>query len=168
VIEGPAIIGPDCELGAGCLIRPGTILGRGVVIGHGAEVKHSLVFAGAKLQSLTFVGDSVVGKGGRVGSGVITANRRFDQGRIAVRADGERLDLPWAFFGCILGDYARLGANAVTLPGTLIGPYSWVMPLTTVGGVIPRASLVREERRLSIRPKPEQRLDPGRGGGRDG
>lgn len=141
-VIGPVLIGENCQIMPGAVIRPGTVIGSGCVIGHGCEIKHSIVLNGAKVQSMSFVGDSVIGKSARVGSGVIASNRKFDQQPITVRTDTFRATLDTAFFGCVLGDNARLGANAVTQPGTLVGPYSWVYPTTAARGFIPACKRV--------------------------
>ena len=142
-IMGPVYIGKNCELMPGAIIRPNSIIGDNCSVGHGSEVKHSVLFGGSKVASLAFVGDSVLGASARIGSGVITANRRFDQGEVKLkRPDGRVLESGDSYFGLILGDSARLGANCVTQPGTHIGPYSWVYPLTNVRGFIPREKRV--------------------------
>jgi len=137
-IIGPVYIGRDCELMPGATVRPYTIIGDGCSIGHGSEVKKSVLFSGAKVASLAFVGDSVLGKSARIGSGVITANRRFDQNDITLKYSGEEYPIGDSYCGVILGDNARLGANCVTQPGTHIGPYTWIFPMTTVRGFITR------------------------------
>ena len=53
-----------------------------------------------------------------------------------------------SFFGCVLGDASRLGANAVTQPGTHIGPHTWIFPLTNVRGFIPACKRVYHETKL--------------------
>ena len=138
VIEGPVYIGKNVKIMPGAYVRPGTIVGDKCVIGFNSEVKNSIIQNGAKIASLAFVGDSMLGKSARIGSGVITANRRFDQQNIKLKQEnGEKIDSGSDFFGCILGDYARIGANSVTSPGTLIGPYTWIYPATSVHGFIP-------------------------------
>ena len=137
-IIGPVYIGKNCEIMPGAIIRPYTIIGDGCSIGHGSEVKKSVLFGGAKVASLAFVGDSVLGKSARIGSGAITANRRFDQKDIAIKHDVEKYNIGDSYCGLILGDSSRLGANCVTQPGTHIGPYTWIYPMTTVRGFIPR------------------------------
>lgn len=149
-IIGPAYIGKNCELMPGAIIRPNTILADGCSVGHGSEVKHCVLFGGAKIASLAFAGDSILGASARIGSGVITANRKFDQSNATVKYDGQRIDLGDSFFGCILGDSARLGANSVTQPGTHIGPYTWVFPLTNVRGFIPAGKRVYHEQKTVI------------------
>lgn len=137
-IEGPVMIGKNCTIQSGALIRPGSIIGDNCVIGHSCEVKHSIVQNKAKVQSFTFIGDSIIGKSTRVGSGTILANRRFDQKNITIKLDNEKKDIGTDFFGAIIGDNTRLGANSTTLPGTFIGPYTWILPSVQVRGFIPR------------------------------
>lgn len=137
-IEGPVIIGKNCTIQSGALIRPGCIIGDNCVIGHGAEIKHSILQNKCKVQSMTFAGDSIIGKSTRVGSGTILANRRFDQKNITVKNSlGEKVDTQTDFFGAIVGDNSRLGANCTTLPGSFIGAYTWILPTVQVRGFIP-------------------------------
>lgn len=141
-IQGPVLIGKNVEIQSGALIRPGTIIGDGACVGHSSEVKHAILQNKSKVASLAFVGDSILGKSTRIGSGVILANRRFDQKNITIKINGEKTDTGVDFFGGIIGDNTRLGANVATLPGTFIGPYTWVLPGLQVRGFIP------EEKRL--------------------
>lgn len=151
VIEGPVYIGKNVSIMPGAYVRPGTITGDKCVIGFNSEVKNSVIQDGAKIASLAFVGDSILGKSARIGSGVITANRRFDQQNIRLKQEnGEKLDTGTDFFGCILGDYARIGANSVTSPGTLIGPYTWIYPATSIHGFIPKEKRVYNKSNWTI------------------
>ncbi|MFB0920796.1 MAG: UDP-N-acetylglucosamine pyrophosphorylase, partial [Oscillospiraceae bacterium] len=117
-------------------------------VGHGSEVKHCVMFGGSKVASLVFAGDSVLGASARIGSGVITANRKFNQTNATLKVEGEKVDLGDSFFGCILGDSSRLGANSVPQPGTHIGPHTWIYPLTNVRGFIPACKRVYHESKL--------------------
>ena len=109
------------------------------------------------IRSLAFVGDTILGKSTRIGSGVILANRRFDQKNITVKINGEKVDTQTDFFGSIIGDCSRLGANAATLPGTFIGPYTWILPTLQVRGFIPAEKRVfpKEEYIITDNPKIE-------------
>lgn len=142
-IEGPVYIGENVEIKPGAYIRPGTIISDNCSIGFNSEVKCSVLQKGAKVASLSFVGDSILGKSARIGSGVITANRRFDQGNIQIKKIfGAKIDTQTDFFGLVLGDNSRVGANSATFPGTFIGSYTWVFPLTQVHGFIPELKRV--------------------------
>lgn len=159
-IIGPVYIGKNCEIMPGAILRPNTILSDGCSVGHGSEVKHCVLFGGAKVASLAFAGDCVLGASARIGSGVITANRKFDQSNATLKLDGEKVDLGDSYFGCILGDSSRLGANCVTQPGTHIGPYTWVFPLTNVRGFIPGDKRVYHPRELVMDENERVELKP--------
>ncbi len=149
-IEGPVYIGKDCTIQSGALIRPYSVIGDGCVVGHSCEVKHSIVQNKAKVQSFTFIGDSIIGKSTRVGSGCILANRRFDQKNITIKKNGEKIDVGTDFFGSVIGDNSRMGANSTAVPGTFIGPYTWIMPTVQVRGFVPREKRIFNKQELLI------------------
>lgn len=134
VIEKNVDIGKNCHIRSGALIRSNTVIGDNVVIGHGAEIKHAFIFDHAKIASHTFVGDSIIGYGARIGSGVIIGNRRFDQKEISWKVGGEAIASGADKVGAIIGDFARLGANVITNPGTLIGAYTWIAGGQSISG----------------------------------
>lgn len=67
-LEAGVSIGPYARL------RPGTRLGAGVRIGNFVETKAAHIEAGAKVNHLSYVGDSHVGAGANIGAGTITCN----------------------------------------------------------------------------------------------
>ena len=156
-IEGPVMIGKNVEIQSGALIRPGSIIGDNCVVGHGSEIKNTIMQNKSKVASLAFCGDTILGKSTRIGSGIILANRRFDQKNITVKINGEKYDVGTDFFGAIVGDSSRIGANAATLPGTMIGPYTWILPTLQVRGFIPAEKRLypNENYRMEDNPKIE-------------
>ena len=62
------------EVGPYARLRPGTILEEGSKIGNFVEVKKSTVGKKSKINHLSYIGDSEVGKGVNVGAGTITCN----------------------------------------------------------------------------------------------
>ncbi|MBO4816020.1 MAG: glucose-1-phosphate thymidylyltransferase [Clostridia bacterium] len=157
-IQGPVLIGKNVEIQSGALIRPGTIIGDNAVVGHGSEVKNAILQNKAKVASLAFVGDTILGKSARIGSGVILANRRFDQKNITVKINGEKIDVGTDFFGSIIGDSSRLGANAVALPGTFIGSYTWILPGVQARGFIEKEKRVFPKTEYIITENPKVEL----------
>lgn len=143
VIESNVSIGKNCHIRSGALIRANTILQDKVVVGHGAEVKNAFVFSEAKIASHTFVGDSILGAGARIGSGVIIGNRRFDQKEIAWQLNNEKIPSGLDKLGALIGDYARLGANVTTNPGTVIGAYTWISGGQSISGYIPHKKFIK-------------------------
>ncbi|MEM7068701.1 MAG: bifunctional UDP-N-acetylglucosamine diphosphorylase/glucosamine-1-phosphate N-acetyltransferase GlmU [Pseudomonadota bacterium] len=72
-LEG-ADIGQDAEIGPYARLRPGVELAEKTKVGNFVEVKNSKVQAGAKINHLSYVGDSEVGAAANIGAGTITCN----------------------------------------------------------------------------------------------
>ena len=68
VIENKVEIGPYSR------IRPNTILKEGSKIGNFVEVKKSIVGKKSKINHLSYIGDSEIGKSVNIGAGTITCN----------------------------------------------------------------------------------------------
>ncbi len=73
VVEA-AQIGARCRIGPYARIRPETELGEGVHIGNFVEVKKSRIGEHTKVNHLSYVGDSEVGRSVNLGAGTITCN----------------------------------------------------------------------------------------------
>ena len=62
------------EVGPYARLRPGTTLEEGSKIGNFVEVKKSTVGKKSKINHLSYIGDSEIGKGVNIGAGTITCN----------------------------------------------------------------------------------------------
>ncbi len=67
-IENKVDVGPYAR------IRPGTILKEGSKVGNFVEIKKSTIGKKSKVNHLTYIGDSDIGKSVNVGAGTITCN----------------------------------------------------------------------------------------------
>ena len=67
-INDKVLVGPYARL------RPGTILNEGSKIGNFVEVKKSTVGKKSKINHLSYIGDTILGKGVNIGAGTITCN----------------------------------------------------------------------------------------------
>ena len=67
-IENKVTIGPYAR------IRPGTHLMQGVKIGNFVETKESKIKSNSKVNHLSYIGDSEIGKNTNIGAGTITCN----------------------------------------------------------------------------------------------
>jgi len=67
-IENKVSIGPYAR------IRPGTILKNGSKVGNFVEIKKSIIGKNSKINHLSYVGDSSIGKSVNIGAGTITCN----------------------------------------------------------------------------------------------
>ena len=62
------------EVGPYARLRPGTVLEKGSKIGNFVEVKKSIIGKKSKVNHLSYIGDSELGKGVNIGAGTITCN----------------------------------------------------------------------------------------------
>ena len=62
------------EIGPYARIRPNTILKEGSKIGNFVEVKKSIIGKKSKVNHLSYIGDSEIGKSVNIGAGTITCN----------------------------------------------------------------------------------------------
>ena len=69
-----AEIGAQCRIGPYARFRPGTRLAKEVHIGNFVEIKASEIGNGSKVNHLSYVGDSTVGRNVNIGAGTITCN----------------------------------------------------------------------------------------------
>ena len=67
-IENNVSVGPYARL------RPGSILKSGSKVGNFVEVKKSTVGKGSKVNHLSYIGDTTLGKNVNIGAGTITCN----------------------------------------------------------------------------------------------
>ena len=67
-VENKVDIGPYAR------IRPGAILKEGSKVGNFVEIKKSTLGKKSKVNHLTYIGDSIIGKSVNVGAGTITCN----------------------------------------------------------------------------------------------
>ena len=64
----------EVEIGPYARIRPGTVLKDGSKVGNFVEIKKSILGKKSKVNHLTYIGDTSVGKSVNVGAGTITCN----------------------------------------------------------------------------------------------
>lgn len=69
-----AAIGEANRLGPFSRIRPGTTLARDVHVGNFVEIKNSQIDTGSKINHLSYIGDTTMGKQVNIGAGTITCN----------------------------------------------------------------------------------------------
>ncbi len=133
-ILAPAVIGPYAFVGPHALLRGGVYVGAHSSIGPGCEIKRSLIGQNTALAHFNFVGDSILGSRVNFEAGSITANHhneRDDKTIFALWGD-EKVETDATKFGACIGDDTKLGANAVTSPGTILQPKTIVRRLELI------------------------------------
>ena len=69
-----ASVGKASKVGPFARLRPGAVLSDKTHIGNFVEIKKSFVGVGSKVNHLTYIGDSMIGKNVNIGAGTITCN----------------------------------------------------------------------------------------------
>jgi len=133
VIKGPCYIGENCVIGNNSLIREYVNLEKDVLIGANAEVKNCLFQEDIHIHSGYF-GDSIFGRGCRIGAGMITANVRIDRGEIKskIKSQKSKIGTGLNSFGAIVGENTKTGIHCSLMPGILIGSNCQIGPHSLV------------------------------------
>lgn len=131
VIKGPCYIGDNCVIGNNSLIREYVNLENNTIIGANAEVTRCIFQEDVHVHSGYF-GDSIFGKGCRVGAGTITANVRIDRGEIKSVVKGEKIGTGLEHLGVIVGENTKIGIHCSLMPGKLIGSNCQIGPHSLV------------------------------------
>ena len=98
------------EVGPYARVRPGAVLKDGSKIGNFVEIKKSTLGKKSKVNHLTYIGDSVIGKSVNVGAGTITCNY-----------DGEKKNKTKIKDNVFIGSNSSLVAPLTLEEGSVIG-----------------------------------------------
>ena len=131
-----AKIGSNTSIGPYAHIRPESSISENSKIGNFVEIKKSFIGTGSKINHLSYVGDSTLGKNINIGAGTITAN-----------FDGKNKHQT------IIDDYSKTGANSVLVAPIKIGSHVTIGAGSTISHDIPDKSLVVERSKAIIRTK---------------
>ncbi len=131
-----AAIGNNTSIGPFAHIRPESNISKNSKIGNFVEIKKSFIGEGTKINHLSYVGDSDLGKNINIGAGTITAN--FD-GKNKHRT--------------IIDDHSKTGANSVLVAPIKIGSNVTIGAGSTISKDIPDKSLVVERSKTIIKTK---------------
>lgn len=93
-----------CRIGPFARLRPGTELNDETHVGNFVELKNAQVDVGSKINHLSYVGDTTVGKQVNIGAGTITCNY-----------DGANK------FRTVIGDHAFIGSDSQLVAPVTIG-----------------------------------------------
>lgn len=140
-LGAPCIIGPGTEVRHCAFIRGSALVGADCVVGNSVELKNVILFDKVQVPHYNYVGDSILGYMSHMGAGAVTSNVKSDKTKVVVKDGAEKIETGRKKFGAILGDFVEVGCNSVLNPGTVIGPHSNVYPTSCVRGVVPAASI---------------------------
>jgi UDP-N-acetylglucosamine diphosphorylase / glucose-1-phosphate thymidylyltransferase / UDP-N-acetylgalactosamine diphosphorylase / glucosamine-1-phosphate N-acetyltransferase / galactosamine-1-phosphate N-acetyltransferase len=125
-IAGPCYVGKNTIVGDFSFVR-GSCIEENAVVGAYTEVVRSIIQPGASIHH-SYLADSILGKGTKIGVGLITANKRLDRQTIKVKVGEKRIDTLKNTLGMITGEKATLGIRVNVMPGIIIGPEATIFP----------------------------------------
>ena len=119
-----AKIGENSRIGPYARIRPGTVLQADTHVGNFVELKNAQVDIGSKINHLSYVGDSTVGKNVNIGAGTITCNY-----------DGANK------FRTIIEDGAFIGSDTQLIAPVTVGKNATIAAGSTITKDVPAGGL---------------------------
>ena len=105
-----AILESNVKVGPFSRIRPGSFLSKGARVGNFVEVKKSKIGTNSKINHLSYIGDTTVGKNVNIGAGTITCNY-----------DGKRKNKTKILDGAFIGSNTSLVAPIKIGKGVVVG-----------------------------------------------
>ena len=117
-------IGENSRIGPYARLRPGTILQNDTHVGNFVELKNATVDIGSKINHLSYVGDSSIGKNVNIGAGTITCNY-----------DGANK------FRTIIEDNAFIGSDTQLIAPVTIGKNATIAAGSTISKDVPAGGL---------------------------
>jgi len=129
VLQGPVVVGPDCEVGPGSVVGPNTALGQNVTVGANATVQSSVLDTDTRVAPGSTLVDAVTGQDVTLGAGTVVPGGRADV-RIGHQVfEDQRL-------GAVIADRVTADGDASFAPGTLVGPRAHIGTSVRASGTV--------------------------------
>ena len=129
------VVGKNSNVGPYARLRPGTKLMENARIGNFVEIKNSKVNKNSKINHLTYVGDTEIGKNVNIGAGTITCNY-----------DGKKKQKT------IIEDDAFIGSNSSLVAPVKVGKNAFIGSGSTITkDVKPNSLAVERSAQMSVK-----------------
>lgn len=161
-LEGPLVVGKNCDIGPNCYLRKGVSLDEEVKIGNACELKNTIVYKGSHIAHLSYVGDSIIGSNCNFGAGTITGNLRLDDQTVKASINDSVVSTGRRKIGVIMGDNVKTAINTFFMPGVIVGNNSAIGTGVIVSRNLPSNTFIYQEQELQTREwivKPKQKKD---------
>ncbi|MBV0925233.1 NTP transferase domain-containing protein [Halomicroarcula limicola] len=127
VLQGPVVVGPDCEVGPDAVIGPDAALGRTVTVGANSVVQNTVLDADTRVDPGSTLLDTVTGQDVHLGATTVVPGGPADV-QVGTRVfEDQRL-------GAVIADRARARGDVSFTPGSLVGPNATLDAGVTVRG----------------------------------
>lgn len=142
-LNGPVIVGKDAEVRHCAFVRGSALIGEGAVVGNSTELKNVILFDKVQVPHYNYVGDSILGYKAHMGAGSITSNVKSDKLLVSIHSEDGEIETGRKKVGALIGDNVEVGCGSVLNPGTVIGRWSNVYPLSSVRGCVDGNSIYK-------------------------
>ncbi|AMC12780.1 bifunctional UDP-N-acetylglucosamine diphosphorylase/glucosamine-1-phosphate N-acetyltransferase GlmU [Liberibacter crescens] len=132
-LEG-VYVSSGAEVGPFARLRPQSKIGKNTRIGNFCEIKQANIGEGTKINHLSYVGDTFVGKNANIGAGSITCNY-----------DGTKK------YNTTIGDNAFIGSNSALIAPVSIGNNAYVASGSVITKNVPENALAFGRMRQTIK-----------------
>ncbi|MFC1480990.1 putative sugar nucleotidyl transferase [Candidatus Neomarinimicrobiota bacterium] len=138
VIEGPAYIGPDCDIWPQSTIKNVSF---GPACRLMGQVSGTILQGFTNKQHYGFLGDAYLGSWVNLGAGTTNSNLKSNYGKVSVMVNESSVNTGSLFVGLFMGDYSKsaigtlfptgstvgIGANifGTLIPDKVIPPFTW-------------------------------------------
>ena len=78
----------------------------------------------------------------------MTSNVKSDKTQVVIKNGDEKIETGLKKMGAMLGDNVEVGCNSVLNPGTIIGRYTNIYPLSSVRGCIPPYHIFKAQEKI--------------------
>lgn len=140
-VVGPCYLGADSLVGDFSFVRHSSLEAKAQV-GANTEVVRSIIMSGASTH-FSYLADSIIGQGVKIGAGLITGNKRLDRENVRTLIKQEMKDTGRPALGVMIGHRANLGIRVSTMPGVSIGSRATIFPGQVLFKNVPHQAEVR-------------------------
>ena len=121
VMEGPCIVCRGAVVGPKAYLGPGTVVGPDALLSFGVKVKATVVGAKSKIRHRTFVANSIIGESTDITETLIVSSTQSDHSPVkSWTMTGRPLQTNLTQLGSHIGTRAKLGANTLVMPGSVL------------------------------------------------
>lgn len=121
VMEGPCIVCRGAVVGPKAYLGPGTVVGPEALLSFGVKVKATVVGAKSKIRHRTFVANSIIGESTDITETLIVSSTQNDHSPVkSWTMTGRPLQTNLTQLGSHIGTRAKLGANTLVMPGSVL------------------------------------------------
>jgi len=125
VLQGPVVVGPDCEIGPETVVGPDVAVGPNVTIGANAVVQQSVLDADTRVDPGSTLLDTVTGQDVHLGANTVVPGGPADVQVGTEIFEDQKL-------GAVIADRVRARGDVSFAPGTLVGPNATLQAGVTV------------------------------------